>query len=119
MADSKQSFWSYLWDQVKQWFKSVKDTWNWLVRGVTNKVAGHDWSEDNQSLWNIITWRTTSQPVQADSISTNKATLNQVAAWLASSDAQADISAPQNLLWTNADLEQNVTLNDVVKSNLE
>lgn len=117
MADSKQSFWSYLWDQVKQWFKSVKDTWNWLVRGVTNRVARHDWSENNQSLWDIITWRTTSQPVQADSISTNKATLNQVAAWLASSDAQADISVPQNLLWTNADLEQNATLNDVVKSN--
>ena len=122
MADSKQSFWSYLWDQVKQWFKSVKDTWNWLVKGVTNKVARHDWSENNQSLWNIITWRTTSQPTQADSISVNKPTLNQVAAWVSSSAAQPDLVTPENLLWNNvnwgqADINMDTTLNDVVKSN--
>lgn len=122
MADSKQSFWSYLGDQVKQWFQSVKDTWNWLVKWITNRAARKERGDNNESLWDIITWRTTSQPVQADSISVNKPTLNQVAAGISTSTAQPDIITPQNLLWSNvdwgqADINMDTTLNDVVKAN--
>ena len=122
MADNKQSFWSYLGDQVKQWFQSVKDTGNRLVKWVTNRVAWQERGDNNQKLWDIVFWGTTSQPTQADSISVNKPTLNDVASWTSTSVAQADISTPQNLLWSNVDWGQtdiniDTTLNDVVKSN--
>ena len=65
MADNKQGFWSYFGDQVKEWLGAVKDTINWAVKWVTNKIGNKDWWDNNTTLWSIITWTQESNPTPA------------------------------------------------------
>lgn len=115
MADNKQGFWSYLGDQVKEWFGAVKDTVNWLVKGTTNAIGWKDWWEWNTTLWSIITWTQQSKPTPAATpVSTpdlNTVAQNDVNRWgvdvtskvnLTSNNGWASTSSPistPDLVW--------------------
>lgn len=128
MADNKQGFLSYLWDQVKQGFESVKNTRDWLVRGVSNKLAWDRWAEGNV-FKDTVLWLG-DKSVQADSISApsasiiqNVPTLNDIAIWNTSGSVQVpDLAQPNNLLWLNSaqwqediNIDEPVTLSQVVQ----
>ena len=112
MAEKKQVFLSYFKDQVTDWFNRVKDAASSVVRWVTNLASGKSWSENNQSLWDIITWKASAPSSVIGKTATvpqwdikKSTTLNDVASWSGTTTwpQLPDISTPnRDLLWINS-----------------
>lgn len=110
MAEKKQWFWSYFKDQVTDWLSRVKDAASSVVRWVTNVASGKKWSDNNKSIWDIITWKDSGSAVVWDTATVpqwgikRQTTLNDVASWSqqATWPQVPDISQPKDLLWLNS-----------------
>lgn len=102
MADN---FLSYFGDQIKQWFNGVRDTWKWLVRWITNKIAQKDWGENNTTLSNIITWAQTpsspsSTPISAPTL--DKVAEEDVKNWGVDVSGNINLTSNMNNWWGQA-----------------
>ena len=78
MADNKQGFLSYMWDQAKDTFSPTKlfdkTVWLgwWLLRWANNVVSGRDWWDENTTFGEVVSWQILPKnnwSVAADSIS--------------------------------------------------
>ena len=80
MADNKQGFLSYMWDQAKDTFSPTKlfdkTVWLgwWLLRWANNAVSGRNWGDENTTFGEAISWQLlpkNNSVVEADSISSS------------------------------------------------
>lgn len=95
MADKKEGFWSFL-------TSPIKNMTDYVIKGVSNKIAGKDWSDENLKFGTITDYRWNRFQTQAP----NQPTLNQIAIDTAQNSGpfvqNPDLTSPQNNLGTNS-----------------